>query len=162
MLTAVQEWLAVEPLVAAHDQSVLSGQASATAPLRDAVIVPTFVIISNSYRSEQDTRVPDPQAELVLPFGGNHAEEALVSPARLEVEARYLFCTKRVPGTDLPGVADPSPPCEARFHVFAPRSRPEIAAPLGFTLSQMSIGSLQQQLADLNPDLTRLRALLVT
>jgi hypothetical protein len=164
MVSAMQEWLALQPLVARHNHSVLTGQS--VEHLAGTVIVPTFVIISSSYRSQRDVRLPEPRPEILLPVGGNHAEEALVSPARLELDARYLFCAQGIPGIDLADVSDAARPaarpCSQRFHVFAPTLQPEITAPLGWTLSEQSMASLDHQLEASQPGVDTLRTLLTT
>jgi hypothetical protein len=141
---ALQSWRAIEPLVAAHNQEVVTRGTATVLP--NAVILPVFVIISNSYRSVATAPAPAPQGQLLAPVVGAEAALNSLSPARLEAEVRAEF-SQLLPGTLL---ADPG--FRNRVIDIAPASRPEITAPLGWALSPQAEQSLDRQLADLVAD----------
>jgi|GEM_PF-4163516 len=154
MQSALQAWRAIEPLVAEHNRSVLDPD-SHPSVLGDAVIVPVFVDIENSYRSVASGPMPDRQHELLAPLATVQLAPGLAG-ARLEAEARAAYA-RQIPGTTrvLPGMA-------VRVVTIAPVSRPEVSAPLGWALSPYAMSSLDGQLttAMAAPDLGQLRALL--
>jgi hypothetical protein len=148
---ALHSWRTLEPTIAAHNRDVVANPTSAR-PMGNTLIVPVFVIIGNSYRSQSAAKAPLPQGELVAPIGARNVARTAISATRLEAEVRAAM-SRPVPGTSM---APPLP----RIVVMAPRLQPEVTAPLGWSLSDAAERSLDTQLNRLvvdNVDLERLR-----
>ncbi|GIH03803.1 hypothetical protein Rhe02_18700 [Rhizocola hellebori] len=150
MLSALQIYQAVNPLVAKHNRQAIASTEN------QPLIVPFFLAIGNGYRSEAEIPLRPREPELHAPIAAAHAKEAVGNPQRLEVQARAAF------GGALPGTNGPDLKiCRGnRFAAAAPTSRPEVTAPLGWALSQYAQTTLDEQWRDLNPDLGCLYGLL--
>jgi hypothetical protein len=146
----LQTWRAIAPLVAQHNREVLDPSREPSV-LPGALIMPVIVAIGNGYRSVAVVPAPDRQNELLAPLASKDIAKEAISPGRLQAEARAEFA-RPVPGTDqaFPGL-------DVRVIDLAPASRPEVTAPLGWTLSPLTQQTLDLQLADLVRDSTYLR-----
>jgi hypothetical protein len=142
----LQAWRAIQPLVAAHNRDVLDPQAEPS-QLAGTVIMPVVVSIGSGYRSVAVVPAPNRENEFIAPVASADIAKHGLDAPRLEAEVRAEF-SRPVPGT-----AESVPGLEVRFVTIAPSSRPEVAAPLGWTLSPMTQRTLDNQLADLvQPD----------
>jgi hypothetical protein len=124
LLSLLQIWGALEPLVAAHNAS--------SPPWK---IVPWIVLIDNHYRSKARAAPQGRPLELVVPIkavGSN----ALFGQAALEQMAELAMGPGRCAGC-----------VDGGFLVIAPERQPSVAAPLGWVLSKTSIEDLDAQLA---------------
>jgi hypothetical protein len=143
---ALQAWRAIQPLVAAHNRDVLDPQAEPS-QLAGTVIMPIVVSVGSGYRSLAVVPAPNRENEFIAPIASaDIAAKGLEAP-RLEAEVRAEFA-RPVPGTE-----ESVPGLEVRYVAIAPSSRPEVTAPLGWTLSPLTQQTLDNQLADLvRPD----------
>jgi hypothetical protein len=125
LLTTLQLWAALEPLVREHNQS------------KDAVqIVPYIVIADNHYRSTARGANPRRPLETQVPFRAL-ANDRTWSPAALEQMASVAMGRSWTAGSTSP---------LGRVVVVAPRKRPAVEAPLGWVLSEMSRLALRDEL----------------
>jgi hypothetical protein len=101
---------------------------------QNVTVVPIAVLIDDHFRSGA-ARSPRPKLnELTAPLKAS--QKALISQGALEQSARAVF-TGRVPGAlNVNG---------QRWFVIAPTQRPQVAAPLGWSLSQSARQSLNCQ-----------------
>ncbi|WP_018348602.1 hypothetical protein [Longispora albida] len=137
MLTALDLWRTIEPQVAAANREAMTRPG---APL----IAPVFAEIGNGYRSVADSAEPGRKRELAAPLSGLVIPKSGLSGPRLEAEARATFFA------DIPGTPVQVPGPMARRHLtLAPGSRPEVSAPLGWALSELSRASLDGQISRL-------------
>ena len=132
-------WARLKPLVAAHNRQ----------PGRDCV-VPLFLQIDNHYAEARETATRPPfESQVPLrAFGG-------VAGAR-EADARQaaaiLFSEDSFPGVSSvegPAKAGLRRPIRRYAHLY-PRSHPGTKAPLGWTLSEVSMRDLDEQLERAN------------
>ncbi len=138
---ALQSWRALEPIVAQHNREVLDTDPQQPTLLGNALIVPVFVVIGNSYRSVAAAGAPEPEGELLAPLAGAGAAKAGIAPSRLEAEMRAAL-SRPIPGSNTAVTG-----FEVRVVVLTPTSRPEITAPLGWALSAATQQTLDQQMA---------------
>lgn len=148
----LQTWRAIAPLVAQHNREVLDPTKEPSV-LPGTLIMPVIVAIGNGYRSVAVVPAPDRQNELLAPLANKDIAKEAISPSRLQAEARAEFA-RPVPGTDLA-----LPALSVRVIDLAPASRPEVTAPLGWTLSPLTQHTLDQQMIDLVDESTFLRSL---
>jgi hypothetical protein len=144
LLSLLQIWGALEPLVAARNAAAASSWR----------IVPSIVLADNHYRSMARAAPQGRPLELVVPIkavGGN----ALFGQAALEQMAALAMGRGQTAprGLDTPGIL-PRGTGEVRsttaggcFRVLAPVRQPSVAAPLGWVLSEASMEDLDAQLA---------------
>lgn len=153
LATALDLWDALEPLVADHNRAVvrcrgLAEQArAADGGCTDAapVVVPLLVLLDNHYASTVVGAPVGRQRELSAPAGLLGADGVLARQSVLEQEALLTF-RGVLPGLEPdpdPG-SGPTPP--GRFVRVAPTIRPGLAAPLGWTLSELTRDDLDDQL----------------
>jgi hypothetical protein len=130
-------WSAVEPFVAAKNHDV-------TAKPKDKLsyVVPLVVLLDNHYSVQAPEPKIHPVNELVAPLIGNRARTTAARMATLQQAALVRF-TGPPPGTPMQ-VASPALP--TRSFLVAPRTEPQMAAPLGWVLSEMSMQSMRTQL----------------
>ncbi len=153
LATALDLWDALEPLVAQHNGDVvrcrgLSEQARlADGGCTDAapVVVPLLVLVDNHYASTVVGAPVGRQRELSAPAGLLAADGVLARQSVLEQEAQLTF-SGPLPGLPRDPEAAPGPPAPARFVRVAPTIRPGLAAPLGWTLSDLTRTDLDGQL----------------
>nr|WBO75699.1 hypothetical protein SBE_006422 [Streptomyces sp. SBE_14.2] len=150
MAGLLELWSAVEPEVAAHNRCVtarLDAEAAdserrPTACPQDekaAYVVPLAVLLDNHYSVQTPDPDVDPVNELVAPLVGNRAHTTAARLATLQQAALVRF-TGPVPGTTRPAASP------VRSFLVAPRTEPQVAAPLGWVLSEMSMHSMRRQL----------------
>ncbi|SDF40343.1 hypothetical protein SAMN05660485_03284 [Blastococcus fimeti] len=153
LATALDLWDALEPLVAQHNGDVvrcrgLSEQARATdVGCTDpaAVVVPLLVLLDNHYASTVVGAPVGRQRELSAPAGLLAAGGVLARQSVLEQEALLTF-SGALPGLVRDPDAGPGPTAPGRFVRVAPTIRPGLAAPLGWTLSDLTRDDLDDQL----------------
>lgn len=100
-------------------------------------VVPYLVLVDNHFHSGA-AQTPRPKLnELSAPL--HASQKALIGQQALEQAARAVF-TGPVPGTSSSGSGT------SRWLVLAPRERPQVAAPLGWSLSKSARKSLECQI----------------
>lgn len=143
-------WSAVEPEVAEHNRCVtanLETKAAKPKPTcltaagekKTAYVAPLVVLLDNHYSVQAPESEIDPVNELVAPLTGNRAHATAARLATLQQAALVRFTGP------LPGMTGPAAP-PVRSYLIAPRTEPQIAAPLGWVLSEMSMWSMRSQL----------------
>ncbi|MFD9521579.1 hypothetical protein [Streptomyces sp. NPDC059979] len=144
MAALLEFWSAVEPAVATQNLKVAAHNLTATAKPEAKLpyVVPLVVLLDSHY----SVKAPDPEIEplneLIAPVSGRRARTTAARTATLQQAALVRF-TGPLPGTTLE-VASPT-----RSFLVAPRAAPQMAAPLGWVLSEMSINSMRTQLTTL-------------
>ncbi|WP_328485035.1 hypothetical protein [Streptomyces zaomyceticus] len=148
MAALLEFWSAVEPFVAAKNLEVAEHNGKAANPAeRLPYVVPLVVLLDNHY----STKAPDPEIkpldELDAPVTGYRARTTAARTETLQQEALVRF-TGPLPGTTLQVAS------ATRSFLVTPRREPQISAPLGWVLSDMSINSMDSQLDTLaeSPD----------
>jgi hypothetical protein len=127
LLTLLQMWTALEPLVRAHNQE----------PDTKSPIVPWVLIIDNHYRSVAEGATPRRPLETHVPLQALTSNRALSSPALEQMAVVAMQSHREPPFHNLP---------VGHVTVVAPRRRPAIEAPLGWVLSEMSRRDLDSEL----------------
>ncbi|MFE5678565.1 hypothetical protein [Streptomyces erythrochromogenes] len=133
-------WSAVEPFVADHNR--VEGSGSRKRPY----VMPILVFLDNHYSVQAPDPDIDPLNELVAPLTGMRAAQTAALATTLQQEALVRF-NGPPPGTD-PSAELPSG-LRTRSFLVAPRAEPQIAAPLGWVLSDMSMNSMDAQIESL-------------
>jgi hypothetical protein len=102
------------------------------------------VLLDNHFRASA-TLAPRPKlGELVAPVEAKR--RGLLDPSALELATRAVF-TAPVPGVlDDQGTPEDERTVSRRWYVIAPTDRPQVAAPLGWSLSEAARSSLSCQL----------------
>ncbi|MFH8581151.1 hypothetical protein OG468_40145 [Streptomyces zaomyceticus] len=150
MSALLEFWSAVEPFVAAKNLEVAAHNLETAGPEKKLpYVVPLVVLLDNHY----STKAPDPELkpldELDAPVTGYRARTTATRTETVQQEALVRF-TGALPGTTLKvAPATPATPATRSFLV-TPRTEPQIAAPLGWVLSDMSINSMDNQLKTLS------------
>lgn len=141
MAALLELWSAVEPTVATHNHDVAVHNQNKTTKPQDKrpYVMPLVVLLDNHYSVQAPEPEIDPVNELLAPLTGKRARTTAARTATLQQEALVRF-TGPLPGTTLE-VAPPT-----RSFLVAPRTEPQIAAPLGWVLSEMSMTSMNNQL----------------
>ncbi|MBJ7453720.1 MAG: hypothetical protein JHC71_16795, partial [Blastococcus sp.] len=142
LATILDLWDELEPVVAGHNSAVARCSSDPTAMsctemLASVRVAPMLVVLENHYRS---TAAPEPvnrQPELSAPIGLLDANRVLVEQAVQEQEALITF------SGPLPGETAAAP---VRLFRVNPTERPGVAAPLGWTLSDMTRADLRDHL----------------
>jgi hypothetical protein len=134
LATILDLWSALEPTVAAHNADVLAQGAGEDGVL----VVPFLVVVDNHYATSVLPGPVDRQRELSAPTNLLSAKGTLSEQAVLEQRAQLAFS-----GT-APGLEGTN--ASVRFFRLAPTTRPGVAAPLGWTLSDMTRDELTAQL----------------
>jgi len=137
LATLLDLWRALEPTVSAHNASVLAGTPGGP----DVVVVPLLVLVDNDYETSV---VPGPvqrQRELSAPIELLGAQGVLSDQGVLEQRALLAFSG---------GSAGPTDAGSVRFFRVGPTRRPGVAAPLGWTLSDITRRDLDAQLGAAN------------
>ncbi|MEU3921464.1 hypothetical protein [Streptomyces sp. NPDC029004] len=147
MAALLELWSALEPAVAAYNKQASADNQSAGGENTKRYVVPLIALLDNHY----STRAPDPEIEpeneLTAPLVGRRAPKSAVRSATLEQAALVRF-SGPVPGLDAKATvhADSKPDLAVRSFRVAPSKNPNIAAPLGWVLSTMSMESLDDQM----------------
>ncbi|WP_328834765.1 hypothetical protein [Streptomyces europaeiscabiei] len=141
MAALLELWSAVEPVVAAKNLAAAEHNERETTKPKEKVpyVVPLVVLLDSHYSVQTPEPEIDPVNELVAPLTGNQARTTAARLATLQQAALVRF-SGPLPGTMREAV------CPSRSFVVAPRTEPQIAAPLGWVLSAMSIKSMDNQL----------------
>ena len=144
LATALDLWDALEPVVTQHNAEVQrcsrDDEAEGCSELpAQQVVVPMLVLVDNHYASSTAPRPVSRQRELSAPAGLLSADGVLATQSVLEQEALVTF------SGPVPGLEGDSP---LRYFRVAPVVRPGLAAPLGWTLSDLTRTDLDEQLAD--------------
>jgi hypothetical protein len=134
LLTLVQMWDALSPMVDAHNDGLLPGEAPGTSAL-GTPIRPWIVLLDNHYRSSAISAPPKRPLELLVPLITK--PEALSQTALEQVAAEAMSQADDI----IPGEA-PS------YFRLAPSTEPGVTAPLGWVLSQQTLGDLNCELRD--------------
>jgi hypothetical protein len=134
LASALDVWEALEPHVAAHNDSVVAGEPDGPAVL----VVPMLLLVDNHYESTVVARPVGRHPELSAPLQVRHATKVLADQGVLEQQGLLAFSGA------LPGLEGDGGP--ARFFRIAPATRAGVAAPLGWTLSAMTRADLDGQL----------------
>jgi hypothetical protein len=137
LLTLVQIWTAVEPLVREYNRTVGSS----------APIAPWIVVADNAYRSvgiEEASRRP---LEIFAPLQTRGNDNTLLDQGPLEQMASSALRSQEVQCSIDQGQG---PSCMAQTSsrcivVISPMRRPSVAAPLGWVLSETSRSDLKEQ-----------------
>ena len=144
LATTLDLWEALEPLVATHNATVVRcrededvvGCADAA---EEPVVVPMLVLVDNHYASSAVAAPVSRQRELSAPAGLLSAGGVLATQSVLEQEALVTF-SGAAPGLE------PRDDAPLRYFRVAPTVRPGLAAPLGWTLSDLTRRDLDGQL----------------
>ncbi|MFJ3921666.1 hypothetical protein [Streptomyces sp. NPDC090022] len=152
MAALLEFWSAVEPAVAAKNLEVAAHNLKVAAKPEEKLpyVVPLVVLLDSHYSVKAPDPKIEPLDELVAPVTGNRARTTAARTATLQQAALVRF-TGPLPGTTLE-VASPT-----RSFLVTPRTEPQMAAPLGWVLSEMSMNSMSMQLTALAteaPDLS--------
>ncbi|WP_158710210.1 hypothetical protein [Streptomyces katrae] len=157
-------WEELEPQVAAYNKTIATGSGG-------RYVLPLVAVLDNHYQSGGVAPRAKRQPEAVAPLTASKSPKAALSVTTLGQLALYRF-SGPLPGTIAPPIepqktseqpgtkplTDSGPlkfkvdgaECpQLRSFFAAPSSRPGIAAPLGWVLSDMSRGDLKGQLAKL-------------
>ncbi|WP_189602466.1 hypothetical protein [Streptomyces lateritius] len=140
--TLLELWAAVEPEVAAHNRRVATREGADT-----RYVVPLLVFLDNHYSVKAPEPELDPLDELVAPLAGRKAAEVAARTTTLQQAALIRF-SEPVPGLD-PGTkvaAAGQAASDVRTFLVAPRSQPEVTAPLGWVLSDLTMSSMDRQM----------------
>jgi hypothetical protein len=151
LATVLDVWDALEPLVAEHNATVARCRAEAAVQpaadleprcgLDEPLVVPMLVLVDNHYASNVAAVPVGRQRELSAPAGLLSAGGVLATQAVLEQEALVTF-SGSAPGLPRDGEAP------VRYFRLAPSTRPGLAAPLGWTLSDLTRGDMLRQLQE--------------
>ncbi|WP_330262010.1 hypothetical protein [Streptomyces sp. NBC_00539] len=138
-------WSAVEPAVAAHNQ-----EARKTEGKDQPYVAPVLVFLDNHYSLNAPEPALTPLNELVVPLTGKRAAATAARTTTLQQAALTRF-TGPLPGA-APGAelrVGTGPQLKVRSFLVAPRTQPQITAPLGWVLSEMSMSSMDRQMQGL-------------
>jgi hypothetical protein len=102
------------------------------------LIIPIAVLVDNHYRSNATTGRRPQMDELAAPFQARR--RGLLEQSALEEATRAVFTST------IPGAAKGTEVGRRRWFVIAPTDRPQVAAPLGWSLSRAARASLSCQL----------------
>lgn len=130
-------WQALEPIVAEHNRCVLSEQPKGCNQA-SPVVIPLLVLVDNHYATTVGRGPVPRQRELSAPLQLRGAAGTLANQGVLEQQALLTFSG---PAPGLTGKDGP-----VRFFHVGPTMRPGVAAPLGWTLSDMTRTDLYTQL----------------
>ncbi|MBM6404073.1 hypothetical protein JQN72_07435 [Phycicoccus sp. CSK15P-2] len=134
-------WL---PVVRAHNAAVLAGSG-------DALVLPVVLYLDNGSGSDLRVEAPGARNEALVPLVTQGAARAALSStdAQLHRVAATLGTDQVVPGCGTGPESEPPEVCAALdtwrgpvAKVFFQPTRPSIAAPLGWVLSQQSLDGL--------------------
>lgn len=125
--TALDLWLAVEPYVEAYNRD----------PNRPVSIVPFMIQIDNGYSEPASPGVVAGSPQFVVPLV-TMAASVSANHERARQTARLVFAK---PYDVAPGARY----CDPRYAHFSVRAHPGAAAPLGWTLSRVSVDDLLVQ-----------------
>ncbi|MFF8835632.1 hypothetical protein [Streptomyces sp. NPDC015130] len=138
-------WAAVEPAVAEHNRRVGATEGTGT-----RYVVPLLVFLDNHYSVE--TPEPDlvPVDELLAPLTGLKAAKVAARSTTLQQAALMRF-SGPLPGLDPAKkvTAGGAAASNVRSFLVAPRSQPEVTAPLGWVLSDLTLASMDSQMGAL-------------
>lgn len=150
-------WSAVEPAVAAQNRKVATQNEKApkTKGKDQPYVVPVLVFLDNHYSLNAPEPALAPLNELIAPLTGKRAATTATRTTTLQQAALVRF-NGPLPGTDpKAGLRiGTGPELKVRSFLVAPRTQPQITAPLGWVLSEMSMSSMDKQmlsLADAQP-----------
>lgn len=149
-------WNAVEPAVADHNRRVGTAEGAGT-----RYVVPLLVFLDNHYSVETPEPALVPADELLAPLTGLKAAEVAARSTTLQQAALMRF-SGPLPGLgpDTKVSAGRAEPVDVRSFLVAPRSQPQVTAPLGWVLSDLTLASMNAQMGALAdaPDPTLPRA----
>jgi hypothetical protein len=101
-------------------------------------VIPALILIDNHFRSTATLAARPKLDELAAPVKA--PRRGLIDQPALELAARAVFAG------DVPGLDKSDPHPAQRWFVLAPSDRPQVAAPLGWSLSDTATESLRCQL----------------
>ncbi|MFJ6419594.1 hypothetical protein [Streptomyces hydrogenans] len=135
-------WSAVEPAVADHNRRVGTAEGAGT-----RYVVPLLVFLDNHYSVETPEPALVPADELLAPLTGLKAAEVAARSTTLQQAALMRF-SGPLPGLgpDTKVSAGRTRPVDVRSFLVAPRSQPQVTAPLGWVLSDLTIASMDDQM----------------
>jgi hypothetical protein len=136
-------WPEFEAVVARHNRAITHGR-------EGRYVLPLIAVVDNHYQSMSAAPQADRHWESTAPLAGRQAApRTALSETTLEQTALLRF------SGPLPGIREKTQirigkmRCPSvRSFLVAPRDRPDIAAPLGWVLSGMSMEALTRQLND--------------
>jgi len=128
LLTLLQIWAAIDPLVREHNQSTRAN---------DHPISPWIVVVDNHYRSNAKAAQPRRPLELVAPLSAL-SNNRILGQTALEQTAALAV---RAEGDRV----SPGPKTTGGMVVIAPTMEPSVAAPLGWVLSETSRSDMNNQ-----------------
>ncbi|MFE5861675.1 hypothetical protein ACFQ77_14125 [Streptomyces virginiae] len=138
-------WSAVEPAVAAHNQG-----ARKTEGKDQPYVAPVLVFLDNHYSLNAPEPALTPLNELVVPLTGKRAASTAARTTTLQQAALTRF-TGPLPGAGPEAElrVGAGPQLKVRSFLVAPHTQPQITAPLGWVLSEMSMSSMDSQMGGL-------------
>lgn len=143
--TILDLWHALQPDVAGHNACV-SAHPHATSTdcdgAADVTVEPLLVLLDNHYYVERPSQPVKPPSQTRSLLNALHAGALGSSEAVLEQRALQEF-TDPTRDTSHPGTAP-----RVRFYRVSPAEAPDVAAPLGWTLSDVATGGLDERLLD--------------
>ncbi|MEU3690441.1 hypothetical protein [Streptomyces narbonensis] len=141
-------WAAVEPAVGEHNRRVGTTEGAGT-----RYVVPLLVFLDNHYSVETPEPRLVPVDELLAPLTGLKAAKVAARSTTLQQAALMRF-SGPLPGLapDTKVTAGGAAASNVRSFLVAPRSQPEVTAPLGWVLSDLTMASMDSQMDKLACD----------
>ncbi|MFD4372353.1 hypothetical protein [Streptomyces sp. NPDC058486] len=138
-------WAAVEPTVAEHNRQVTREKGAGR-----RYVVPLLVFLDNHYSVKTPAPRLVPVDELLAPLTGLKAAKVAARSTTLQQAALMRFSGPPPGlGPDTEVTVGGEAASDARSFLVAPRSQPEVTAPLGWVLSDLTMASMDSQMGTL-------------